>query len=210
MNLKGNEMKKQELIEMGLTEELAVKVEEASKTELVGYIPKKRFDEVNLTKKQLEEDIKTRDTQLETLKGSTENTEALKKTIEDLQEANNTATENYNKTLKQIKIDNAVEKALMENGAINMTATKPFLKDLNEFNEDGTIQGLKAQIETLKENENTKFLFGNKVTGITPNESSDKVTEKNPWSKENFNLTEQGRILREDPELAKQLKGAHK
>lgn len=29
--------------------------------------------------------------------------------------------------------------------------------------------------------------------------------EKNPWSKEHFNLTEQGRLLRENPELAKQL-----
>lgn len=30
-------------------------------------------------------------------------------------------------------------------------------------------------------------------------------TVKNPWSKEHFNLTEQGRLLRENPELAKQL-----
>ncbi len=29
---------------------------------------------------------------------------------------------------------------------------------------------------------------------------------KNPWSKQHFNLTEQGRILRENPELAKKLK----
>lgn len=33
-------------------------------------------------------------------------------------------------------------------------------------------------------------------------------TVKNPWSKEHFNLTEQGRILRENPELAKQLMAA--
>ncbi|MFC5468419.1 DUF4355 domain-containing protein [Cohnella suwonensis] len=30
----------------------------------------------------------------------------------------------------------------------------------------------------------------------------------NPWKKETFNLTEQGRIIRENPELAKQLKAA--
>lgn len=38
---------------------------------------------------------------------------------------------------------------------------------------------------------------GSKVTG-----------QVNPWKKETFNLTEQGRILRENPELAKQLKVA--
>lgn len=31
-------------------------------------------------------------------------------------------------------------------------------------------------------------------------------TDKNPWSKEHFNLTEQGRIARENPQLAAQLK----
>ncbi|NBK25873.1 MAG: hypothetical protein EOM68_28145, partial [Spirochaetia bacterium] len=29
---------------------------------------------------------------------------------------------------------------------------------------------------------------------------------KNPWSKETWNLTEQGRLLRDDPELAKYFK----
>ena len=33
-------------------------------------------------------------------------------------------------------------------------------------------------------------------------------SQANPWKKETFNLTEQGRILRENPELAKQLKVA--
>jgi hypothetical protein len=30
----------------------------------------------------------------------------------------------------------------------------------------------------------------------------------NPWKKETLNLTEQARLLREDPELAKQMKAA--
>ena len=40
-------MKKDELIKLGLTEELAAKVESASAEELKGFIPKSRFDEVN-------------------------------------------------------------------------------------------------------------------------------------------------------------------
>ena len=35
-------------------------------------------------------------------------------------------------------------------------------------------------------------------------------TGKNPWKKETFNLTEQARIIKENPELAKQLQAAAK
>lgn len=34
--------------------------------------------------------------------------------------------------------------------------------------------------------------------------------QKNPWKKETYNLTEQGKILKEDPDLAKQLIAASK
>jgi len=45
-----------------------------------------------------------------------------------------------------------------------------------------------------------------KEKGRNPHDTGgDGDTTKNPWSKEHFNLTEQGRLLRENPELAKQL-----
>ena len=48
--------------------------------------------------------------------------------------------------------------------------------------------------------------------GISPAEGRDQSPGgiKNPWSKEHFNLTEQGRILRENPDLAKQLQAQAK
>ena len=61
-------MKKEDFLKLGLTEEQATKAAEASAEELKGFIPKSRFDEVNEQKKKLEEDIKTRDKQLEELK----------------------------------------------------------------------------------------------------------------------------------------------
>lgn len=39
--------------------------------------------------------------------------------------------------------------------------------------------------------------------------SSFNSTEKNPWSKENFNLTEQGRLFRDNPEKACQMAAQH-
>ena len=44
-------MTKEQLLEMGLSEEQADKVLAAHKEELKGYIPKARFDEVNNAKK---------------------------------------------------------------------------------------------------------------------------------------------------------------
>lgn len=45
-----------------------------------------------------------------------------------------------------------------------------------------------------------------RLVGKTPKIGSSTPGVKNPWSKDTFNLTEQGRILREDPELAEKLK----
>ena len=49
-----------------------------------------------------------------------------------------------------------------------------------------------------------------KSNGRTPNTGSSGGGNNNPFSKESFNLTEQMRILSENPELAKQLQSAAK
>ena len=49
-----------------------------------------------------------------------------------------------------------------------------------------------------------------KSNGRTPNTGSSGGGNNNPFSKESFNLTEQMRILSENPELAKQLQAAAK
>ena len=71
----------------------------------------------------------------------------------------------------------------------------------------------RAKVTTLKNLWNTaleqavKERF--KEKGRDPYDTSGSGdTVKNPWSKEHFNLTEQGRLLRENPELAKQLMAA--
>src|SRR5690606_36019732 len=84
-----------------------------------------------------------------------------------------------------------------------------------EVDEQGNIKGgLEDQLKALREAKS--FLFVQKeqsnnqlqFKGISPAESREQPAEviKNPWSKEHFNLTEQGRIIRENPELAAQLK----
>lgn len=72
--------------------------------------------------------------------------------------------------------------------------------------EEETINNLTAleEIWTRSIEEAVKEKFKENGRHVSP--SNRDKDAKNPWSKQHFNLTEQGRILREDPELAKKLK----
>jgi hypothetical protein len=72
--------------------------------------------------------------------------------------------------------------------------------------EDSTVNNLTA-LETIWQQNLEKAVEAKfKESGRTPNPGSPGGPgQTNPWKKETFNLTEQGRLLRENPELARQL-----
>lgn len=154
-------MKKEDLIKLGLDEETAKKVADASTEELKGYIPYERFTEVNTEKNNLSSALKERDAQLETLKKSTGDVEALRQQITTLQTENKNKDTAHVAEVKQLRIDNAVSAALTSAKAKNVTAVKALLnlKDA-ELLEDGTIKGLADQVKKLQTAEDSKFLFG--------------------------------------------------
>ena len=168
-------MTKEQLIGLGLDEATATKIAEVSSEELRGFIPKARFDEVNNTKKDIETQLKERDNQLEALKKSNGDIDALKTEIAKLQEANNTTKTEYESKVKQMQIDNAVNAALAGAKAKNVKAVRALL-NLETAELDGeTIKGLDEQIKNLQQGEDSKFLFGAdapKFKGIIPGESN--------------------------------------
>lgn len=175
-------MRKEDFTKLGIADELAEKAAAASVEELKGYIPKSRFDDVNEAKKKLETDLKERDTQLETLKNSTGDIEALKQQIAQLQADNQAATVAYN----QLKIDTAVDAAITASQGKNTKAIKALLNGLDkaELADDGTIKGLAEQIEALKKSD--AYLFetpakSGKLKGAVPgaggNEPGDKAVD---------------------------------
>lgn len=176
-------MKKEEFIKLGLSEELAAKCESASQDELKGYIPKARFDEVNNEKKKLELDVRDRDGQLETLKNSTGDVDALKKQIETLQAENKTKEEAHAAEIKQLKVDSAIDLALGDAKAKNKIAVKALLKDMDkaELDADGSIKGLAEQIAALQKSDS--YLFDakqgtQKVKGAEPGQSGNEDGDK--------------------------------
>ena len=156
-------MEKQKLLDLGLTEEQADKVLAENKTQLEGYIPKARFNEINDTKKKLETDIAERDKQLKTLKESAGDNEELKTKIEKLEADNKTAKENYNTEIAALKLNGAIESALGVQKAKNIKAVKALL-DIDKISLDNdNLLGFEEQIKVLKEAEDTKFLFQEEV-----------------------------------------------
>lgn len=156
-------MKKEELVKLGLDEETAEKVANASAEELRGFVPKSRFDEVNNAKKTAEDTVKERDQQIESLK-SAGNVDDLKQQITTLQNENKAKDEAHAAELLKVRIDSDVEAALTEAKAKNHKAVKALL-DLEkaELGDDGKVKGLREQIAALTKAEDSKFMF-NAVT----------------------------------------------
>ena len=132
----------------------------------------------------LKNQVADRDGQLETLKNSTGDVEAMKKQIETLQADNKAKDEIHAAEIKQLKIDAAIESALTGAKAKNNTAVKALLKDLDkaEIGEDGTIKGLAEQLEALQKSD--AYLFDaketkkTKVKGAEPGESGNEEGDK--------------------------------
>lgn len=143
-------MKRKFLEDMGLTKEQVDSILDENSQD-IGKA-KGDLDTANQEITSLREQIVDRDSQLETLKNSTGDVEALREQIATLQADNKTKDETHAAEIKQLKIDSAVLTALTGAKAKNNAAVKALLKDLDkaEFAEDGTIKGLAEQIEVLK------------------------------------------------------------
>lgn len=196
----------------GYTEDIESKIaQEIGK----GFVSKADFNAVKTQQKKLEDDLKTRDTQLEELKKATGTAEELTAQIAALQEQNRKDKQAHEAEVARIRLDAAVDKALTESGARNNIAGKAllaaFLKDA-KVGEDGSVKGLAAEIETLAKGESTSFLFDNTkgavIKGMKPGEAGDGAGyggEVNPFAAKTFDLEAQGKLFRENPDAARAL-----
>jgi predicted RNase H-like nuclease (RuvC/YqgF family) len=169
------------------------------------FIPKDKYNEAAEAKKKLEADIQERDKQLEDLKKAAGSNEELKAQIEQLQAENKKAADEWQAKIAQMQLDFAIEKALTTAKAKNAKAVKALL-DMEKVKLDGEqLLGLDDQLKTLKETD--PYLFGESgKVGSGTNPPGAGSPEVNPWKPETFNLTMQGKILREDPAKAARMK----
>ena len=116
-------MKKEDLIALGLTEEQAQKVLDAVKE----YVPKAQLLEAEKERDGLKATVKERDKQLEDLRKSSGDNAALQQQIADLQKANEDQRKAHDSEIAQLKLDNAVDSALMAAGAKNLKAVRALM-----------------------------------------------------------------------------------
>ncbi len=170
------------------------------------YVGKGKFDELTTAKSELDKQIKERDKQLDDLKKNAGNKEALEQQIADLKAANKKAAEDYEQKIKDTKLDAAIKIAVGSSAQdVDIVAglidrSKLILSD------DGKVTGLDEQVKELQTSKAFLFKTDTGKPPYQPNGGGDP--QKNPFAKETFNLTEQGKLLRENPEQARALAAA--
>lgn len=202
-------MKKEALIQLGLTEEQAEKAMKLHSETVQGLVPKDKLDEAVTEKERLESSLKERDKQLDELKGAAGTSAELKQKLDEAISKNKEDTEKAAAEFAAYKKDNAVNLQLYKSGAKNLKAVKALL-DLSKVSVDGdNVIGLQEQLDALKKSD--EFLFDPSISGREPyggDKTSPDEYKDNPFKKETFNLTKQGQLIRDNPELAEKLRKA--
>ncbi|MFH6684021.1 phage scaffolding protein [Bacillus amyloliquefaciens] len=177
------------------------------------WFPKERFDAVNNEKKDLKSQLDERDQQLNALQKQAKGNEELQAAIEQLQEDNKKTADEYQQKLDQQAFDFAIESALRDAKSKNIKAVKANLNLDGLKLADGKVIGLDEQITVLRESDSYLFEEDQKsapsLAGRQPHDTANSgvhsPTGKNPFSQDHLNLTEQGHILKSDPEQARKL-----
>lgn len=118
------------------------------------WIPKEKFDNLNDEKKQYKEQVDTLNVELGKLQSKVKDNEGANETIENLKkQITDKETE-----MKAIRKSNAIKLEVLKANPNDVADILPHLKDDTiTIGEDGTITGLKEQLDVLKESK--AYLF---------------------------------------------------
>lgn len=190
-------MKKEDLIAKGLTEEQALAVLGVWNETLKGFVPKERFDEVNGK-------LKEANTTIETLKKDNAGNEELQKQVKEYKEKVTQLEAASANTVKEY----ALKDKLKEAGVVDADYIiyKQGGLDKFTFDKEGNPVGVDDIVKPLKES--SPHLFKAEPGADYKPAGGGTPPGKNPFAKDNFNLTEQGKLLRENPAQAQALAAA--
>lgn len=162
-------------------------------------VPKSEFNDIN-------EQLKTANGTIKDLKKDNSDNETLQTTIKE-----------HEKTIAQLQLESAntsktyaLKEQLSKAGVLDpdyLIYKQGGLEKFN-FDKEGKPIGVDDVVKPYKEDKTLSHLF--KVsdgTNYTP-AGGGSYTGKNPFAKDSFNLTEQGKLLKENPVQAKELASA--
>lgn len=163
-------MTKEELKALGLNDEQADKiVEDYGKN----FVAKSQFNAKNDELKALKAERQTAQAELDKLKADNANNADLVKQLDELKAAQAKREEEYAAQVEQMRLDAAVDRALIAAKAKNTKAARVLL-DMSAVKLDGeTISGLDEQIKALKTSDGYLFEQDAQISGIIPGSSAD-------------------------------------
>lgn len=179
-----------------IPEDLQKKYKDIDLVDSSTYIAKDKFDSLN-------QQLKTANTTIADLKKDNKGNETLQVKVGEYE----TKVKEYEKQIKNMQFNYALEGALKSANVRNTKAVKALLNLENVKLDGESILGLKEQLESLKQSDSYLFAEEQQTTfsGVKPVDGAKTPQGYNPWKKDSFNLTDQGKIFKENPELARQL-----
>ncbi|KGN00319.1 phage scaffolding protein [Clostridium botulinum] len=179
-----------------IPEDLQTKYKDIDLVDSKQYVSKDKFDTLN-------QQLNTANDTITTLKKDNKGNETLQTKVGEYENK----VKEYEKQIKDMQFNYALEGALKGANVRNTKAVKALL-NLENIKLDGeNLLGLKEQLDSL--NKSDSYLFEEEqkpqFSGIRPTDGSKSPQGYNPWKKDSFNLTDQGKIFKENQEQAKQL-----
>lgn len=169
------------------------------------WIPKDKFDSLNEEKKQYKEQVDTLNVELGKLQEKLKDNEGATETIENLKQQIADKETELTKTRKQ----NAIKLEVLKANPNDVADILPHLdQEKVSIKEDGTIEGLKEQLEGLQENK--AYLFKQEGPTGTGGSLGNKAKDNNTTTitKEDFSqmgYRERVKLFNDDPETYKKL-----
>lgn len=148
-------MKRKFLEDLGLDKDAIDKVMAENGADIEAA--KADYDALKQERDSLAAQVAERDGQLETLRKSAGENEALTKQIADLQAENLAARQQYESDMKELKLSTAIKLALGDTAQDAELVAGLFDKSKLILSEDGKVTGLEEQLKALKKEK--AFLF---------------------------------------------------
>ena len=149
------------------------------------YVPKDRFDQVNQQSKDYKEQVSERDRQIESLKNEFKDVDGLKDKVDQLTRDNAKQKEDYENQIKTINFNNALKASLSSYKCKDEDYLMSKIdRNSIKLNSDGTILGLKEQVEAFKKGH--EYLFEKEIKGTGSFNTGGGSSEGNAPKFENF------------------------
>lgn len=170
---------------------------------------KAKTTEANAKLTNSETQLKEANKTIETLKKNNGDNEELQKKVNEYEKQMKEQKAKYDAEITKLNREAINTELLSKYKAKNNKAVMALVDEIEAKDNDTYRTLLDSKLKAVSEADDTKFMFGDLKIDTHYNPASGGApTGTNPFAKDSFNLTEQGKLLKENPTHAKELAAA--